>query len=52
MLIPATESALVECIWRCACSSFPLTPALIPEYTNTVTHPVPGCSEPINVVND
>lgn len=41
-LTPAAESALADHIRRCASSGFPLTPATIREYANTITRPVPG----------
>lgn len=50
-LIPAAESVLIKHIQCCALSSFPLTLALLMEYANTITHPVPGTSKPIKVTH-
>ncbi|SPO30882.1 related to transposase [Ustilago trichophora] len=48
-LTPAAETALLEHIRRCACSGFPLTPAQIRDYANTVSRGIPGCSDAPNV---
>ncbi|SPO27531.1 related to transposase [Ustilago trichophora] len=44
-LTPAAETALLEHIRRCACSGFPLTPAQIRDYANTVSRGIPGCTD-------
>lgn len=46
---PAEESALLDIIRRCACSSYPLTPAQVRSYANTLTRSIPGRSEPVDV---
>lgn len=50
-LMLAAETALVEHIRRCATSGYPLTPALLCQYANTITHPVPGGSQPPEVMH-
>ena len=49
VLTPAAEMALVEYIQHCACSRYPLTPALLREYTDAITQPVPGRSQPVKL---
>ncbi|SPO22767.1 related to transposase [Ustilago trichophora] len=44
-LTPAAETALLEHIQRCACSGFPLMPALIRDYANTILRGILGCSQ-------
>jgi len=48
-LSPASETALVEYIRRCSCSGFPLTPAHVRSYANTIARPVLGQPGPIEV---
>lgn len=50
-LIPAAETALVEHIWHCAVSRYPLTPALLQQYANTIMHPVPGHDQLLDVTH-
>ncbi|CBQ67492.1 related to transposase (C-terminal fragment), partial [Sporisorium reilianum SRZ2] len=50
-LTPATETALVDLIWRCAISGYPLTPAHLMEYANAAAHPASARSQPIQVTH-
>lgn len=48
-LLPDAEDAVLDLIRRCACSGFPLTPAGIREYANTVARSIPGRSEAVDI---
>lgn len=48
-LTPAAESALVEHIRRCAYSGYPLTPANIREYANTISRRISGRVDAVDV---
>ncbi|SPO28404.1 related to transposase [Ustilago trichophora] len=51
-LTPAAKTALLEHIRRCACSGFPLTPAQIRDYANTISRGIPGCTDAPDVGQD
>ncbi|SPO30161.1 related to transposase [Ustilago trichophora] len=48
-LTSAAENAVVTHIRRCACSGFPLMPAIVMEYANAVSWPLPAGGTPIKL---